>query len=418
MLQDERADKFLREIRAHPELTDPKAVMDDMLAEMAAGLRGEPSSLMMLPSYIGRLTEAPEREPAIVIDAGGTNLRRALVTFERAGAEVREHQNIAMPGTYGEITQDEFYRRIAEFVLPLTEYSRKIGFIFSYPAEITRERDAVVRYVSKELRVGGLVDSVVGLSLTGALDSLGAPDCEVTVLNDTVACMLGALPDVSGDEELAGLVVGTGVNACYNERAENIGKIPDAFDMIINTEAGGFSRLKQGEADRRLDAGTKDPGAFLFEKQVAGAYLGGLVFETARLAAERGVFSGAFAETLRVPFDTRVIDAFLAEPDRDFGGLPMDGQNRAALYTIADKIYERAAKLVSALAAAVMVKSGGGPMRIAVDGSLYRQSAVMSAKINAQTRLLLEQTGGRLISYVCPENANLKGAAAAALRQL
>lgn len=56
--------------------------------EMARGLRREPSTLMMLPSYLILGDGLPADGRAAALDMGGTNLRSALVTVERGKARV------------------------------------------------------------------------------------------------------------------------------------------------------------------------------------------------------------------------------------------------------------------------------------------------------------------------------------------
>lgn len=53
------------------------------LDEMANGLEGSNSSLKMLPTFIEFKNKIPINEPIIVIDAGGTNLRSAIVELCR-----------------------------------------------------------------------------------------------------------------------------------------------------------------------------------------------------------------------------------------------------------------------------------------------------------------------------------------------
>ena len=57
--------------------------------EMNRGLRGR-GSLRMMPSYLGVPKELPTNKPVVALDAGGTNLRIALVTFPQSGAPLVE----------------------------------------------------------------------------------------------------------------------------------------------------------------------------------------------------------------------------------------------------------------------------------------------------------------------------------------
>ncbi len=48
---------------------------DAYIADMRAGLRGEASTLMMLPSFLPGGERPRTGESVLVLDAGGTNLR-------------------------------------------------------------------------------------------------------------------------------------------------------------------------------------------------------------------------------------------------------------------------------------------------------------------------------------------------------
>jgi len=73
---------FLSRYRMNPAEIDFVALYEDIIAEMEKGLAGEHSSLEMIPTYIepGRVMRS--RGPVIVIDAGGTNFRSALVRLD------------------------------------------------------------------------------------------------------------------------------------------------------------------------------------------------------------------------------------------------------------------------------------------------------------------------------------------------
>ena len=136
-----RINNFLREISMHPDQTDLQYSMEACVLEMKKGLEGTNSSIKMIPTYISSNGTPPNGVPAITVDAGGTNLRIALVTFSE-GRPVISNMNVyPIPGSLGQISADAFFNEIADKILPLTEVSNKIGFCFSYPAEIFPNRD-------------------------------------------------------------------------------------------------------------------------------------------------------------------------------------------------------------------------------------------------------------------------------------
>lgn len=90
------------------------------IGDMENGLRGEPGSLQMLPTYITIDKEIPLEEPIIVLDAGGTNFRVATCYFDRERRPVIENfKSYPMPGTRGEISREEFFKTMAQYIKPV-----------------------------------------------------------------------------------------------------------------------------------------------------------------------------------------------------------------------------------------------------------------------------------------------------------
>ena len=64
---------------------DAESLLEEFDRQMTAGLGDTPKSLKMLPAYLGVDKPVPSEKPIIVLDAGGTNLRVAVVWFDAAG---------------------------------------------------------------------------------------------------------------------------------------------------------------------------------------------------------------------------------------------------------------------------------------------------------------------------------------------
>ena len=92
-------EEFLKARKMHTAGIDALRCCDDFLAEMTRGLNGEPSSLVMIPTYMETARELPRGRTVIALDAGGTNLRVAAVTFDADGkALVEDLTRHRMPG--------------------------------------------------------------------------------------------------------------------------------------------------------------------------------------------------------------------------------------------------------------------------------------------------------------------------------
>ena len=108
------------------------------LSEMEKGLKGESSSLRMIPAYVGVNGRVPAGAKAAVLDAGGTNFRSAVVSIP---PKVEERRNQPMPGSRSPVAEEEFYAAFAEElrrVAPFATTSR-FGWCFSYNADVTPE---------------------------------------------------------------------------------------------------------------------------------------------------------------------------------------------------------------------------------------------------------------------------------------
>ncbi len=361
---------------------DRQAMVATFISEMEKGLRGEPSSLMMIPTYVGVNGRIPEGSKAAVLDAGGTNFRGGVVTIPPA---ITDKQNQPMPGTKGEVDEETFYKAFADEVkrvLPLAT-TKKIGWCFSYPAEATPDLDAKLVHWTKNIQAPAILGQYVGKEL---LARLGGG--EIAIVNDTVATLLAAKA-TEGDKTYSsyiGFILGTGTNSAYVEKNANIAKLsgvdPDG-SMIINAESGGFDKIEQSEFDKAADRKTGNPGNHIFEKMIAGAYLGGIGLEIYKAAAKEGLFSKKAADALAGlgALETMDFDNFCASfrkegRDNVLDAIFEDADDAKMARRLGLPVFERAAVLTAVHLAAFVIKSGEGddpsaPVAINADGLTY-----------------------------------------------
>ena len=411
---------FLRSIGMHPEQTVPEAFIRTFLAEMDRGLAGQESSLKMIPTYLSAAGRPAEHERVIVIDAGGTNLRVALLEFRSGRAVVLREEKGPMPGSRGAIDADTFFSVLADRVLPFTSESDRIGFCFSYPTAMHPDGDGEIICLTKEVRVSGIEGRLIGCGLLEKLHEKGAQNhFSLVLLNDTAAGLLGGAVTLGLDPEngLAGLVLGTGFNTCYAERGTRITKLPGAKDMLINCESGNFSKTFRGQADELVDAESDDSGAYLLEKMASGAYIGRIVTKETELAAQRGLLSQAFAAPTM--FETVELDALLRGGENRVTAM-CTGSDRARLAELTESDFDRAAKLVCANVLALCLHCGGGvspekPFTVVAEGSTFYRSLLLRQKLDTYLRSIGELDDQRFVTFRRAEDATLAGAAFAAL---
>jgi hexokinase len=442
---------FARHYGFHYAVCDPATLIQDIRIDMERGLRGQSSSLPMIPAYISPIAAAPAGKTVLALDAGGTNLRAALVHFDEKGKVVAEGiRKAPMPGTRGRAAAAEFFDQIADLTVPLFEEAKDeakdiegIGFCFSYPMEITRDADGILLAFSKEVDAPEVIGQAIGQGFRDALArrKIRAPE-RIVLLNDTVATLLSGLAEIPPDGgnrrgedrygveggPAIGCILGTGFNIAYPEKnIPKIGFSSESAPGIVVCEGGTFLSRYRGILDAEYDATTKNPGAYTFEKATSGAYLGPLTLHILKQAVRDGVLrfkkSGEF---LDMPvLQTKDLNAFMYAPLAAEGPLgelfgPDERDALASLAYLASIVTGRAALFSAAMVAAAVEQMGAGydpfaPVRIAVEGTTYVVYKGMREAMEANLRTML--TAAKPRSYVISpvEQASLSGAAVAAL---
>ena len=408
---------------------DRQTLVATFLEEMERGLKGEKSSLMMIPTYVGVGGKVPAGAKVAVLDAGGTNFRGAIVSIP---PKLEEKQNQPMPGTKSEVDEETFYNAFADEVKRLKPMATvgKIGWCFSYPANATPTLDAELVRWTKNIKAPAIVGQAVGAQL---LRRLGGG--EIAIVNDTVATLLAAKA-TEGDRTYSsyiGFILGTGTNAAYVEKNTNITKLagldPDG-SMIVNAESGGFSKFPQSEFDKAVDAKSGNAGFQFLEKMISGAYLGDIGLEIYKAAAKEGMFSKKAGDAVRGlgHVETMDFDNFCASfkkegRDNVLDTVFSDPDDAKMARRLGLPVFERAATLTAIHLAAFVIKTGKGedpdsPVAINADGSTYYKTRAIPFA-DAVARELDEMLVRRRNIYyaITPQvdDAPMVGAAIAAL---
>lgn len=414
---------------------DRAALLAAFSHEMEEGLAGRPSSLKMLPSYVSPEGELRRDTPVCVLDAGGTNLRGATVEFPSGSttAKIEHKEKEQMPGATQYVAPDDFYSVFAAHVNRTMPFAKipAVGFCFSYACETSPTGDGKLLYWTKQIQAPEIIGQWVGAELARRLKPTPP---RILVLNDTVTTLLaGKTTERPGQRHSAyiGFILGTGTNTAYVERNANILKAPDAVpggSMVINAESGGFSRIAQSDFDKAMDAKTHDAGHQVFEKMIAGAYLGRLGLEVLKAAANENFFSREAAQAIQAldSLESIDLDNFCANFRNDRPN-PLDAvftndSDRAVARRLATPVFERAAILTAIHLAAFIVKTGGGidanaPVSVCIDGSTYYKTRAVSFPelVQAELDQMLKPRNIAFELTVCPDDAPMVGAAAAVL---
>ena len=417
---------FLKKHRMLPDDIIPSELAGEMAEDMRRGLRGEKSSMAMIPTYVKAGLPVPRYKPAAVLDAGGTNFRSALVTFTEDGYNTEYLRKVKMPGTDSPATWDEFISFTADQLMPFIDKTDYIGFCFSYFAKITPEIDGIVARMDKEVVIKGCVGKSIAKSLNDELERRGKSRKKIAVINDTLAVLLGgsSVLDASKYSGFAAQVSGTGTNTCCAVPIGEITKlgIPGTDRIIVNNESGLYDGIPFGDFDEELDRDSLKPGESRFEKLTAGLYLGNLSILMLKGALKEGLLSAETGRKLE-KFDSidsswpdvwsrgEKLDTVCAEEDREF----VSGICRA--------LFHRSAACMCTNIAAMLLLTGEGknkdkPVCICAEGSLVQKSRVYREKLE---ELIETEINGRmgLNAVLRPvEESTLPGAAAAVLTNL
>jgi len=430
----DKVESFLRKYGMDPKVISIERTCKAFHKEMEKGLAGRRSSLAMLPTYIEIGRPIPRDEPVIVMDAGGTNFRAATVFFGSDGKPVIENFKLSsMPGVKGEVGKKKFFSTMASYIEHVVDKSRNIGFCFSYPIEMSPNKDGRVLYFSKEIQAGEVAGEMIGENLNLAISELGyRSNKQIILLNDTVATLLAGRADAGGQtfDSYIGFILGTGTNTSYVESNNNITKKKDldpAKSQIVNVESGNFGKAPRGQVDKELDALSVKPGINIFEKMISGAYLGPLCLKTLLAAAHEGLLSTTTAANLEKikQLTTKDVNEFMHHPsagDHPLSSAVADVSQDDAMtaYYLIDRLIERAAKLTAINLSSVAIKSGRGcnpcrPLCIVAEGTTFYQLKTLKQRVEYYLKQYLEEQKHIYYEIIYVENATLIGAAIAGL---
>jgi hexokinase len=418
--------QFLAKNGLSSEAIDAETLICDFISEMEKGLSGSQSSLAMIPTYVSADKDVPINERVIVIDAGGTNLRVASIVFnEDLRVQIDDFSNYPMPGSEEEVSAPEFFGILARHLRPVLNASNKIGFCFSYPAEISPEKDGRLIKWTKEVKAPDIVGRYIGKGLLDALGTEGKGK-SIVLLNDTIATLLAGKA-ASGNVRYGsyvGFILGTGINIAYLEKNKNILKLQGldpSGTQAINVESGNFSKAPRSRIDELMDNTTDGPGEQLFEKMISGRYLLKIALSALHQAVREEVFSKPCAAWINglVELTHEQLDALIREGGT---GMPNTADfteiDRKAMRSVMDAVIQRAAKLSAVNIAAAVIKTigktVGRPVCVNIEGSVYYKTAGLRENIE---KYIKEMLGPRNIRYefVHVDRSSMIGAAIAGL---
>ncbi|CAG2117936.1 unnamed protein product, partial [Medioppia subpectinata] len=248
------------------------------------------ATIKMLITYVRDLPNNNEKGRYMALDLGGTNFRVILIDLNTKEAKM-ESEIFKIPdqlmASDGVLLFDFIADCITQFAAKhkLDTIRIALGFTFSFPCVQYGLSQAKLVTWTKGFRCPNVVNRDVVKLLKEALKrkshvSNAFVDI-VALINDTTGTLMSCAhknPDCN-----VGLIVGTGTNACYIEKLENIEKWPSNYgepnQVVINTEWGAFGDNNvidwlRTKWDKEIDSKSVNKGKQAFEKMVSGLYLG------------------------------------------------------------------------------------------------------------------------------------------------
>lgn len=304
-----------------------------------------------------------------------------------------------------------------------------MGFTFSFPVRQTSIASGDLIKWTKGFSIEDTVGEDVVGELTKAMERIGLDMRVAALVNDTIGTLAGGR--YHNKDVIAAVILGTGTNAAYVERAHAIpkwhGLLPKSGEMVINMEWGNFrsSHLPLTEYDEALDTESLNPGEQIFEKIISGMYLGEIVRRVlCRMAEEADFFGDTVPPKLKIPFILRTPHMSAmhhdTSPDLRVVGKKLKDileisntslKMRKVVVELCDIVATRGARLSAAGIVGILKKLGRDTVRdgekqksvIALDGGLFEHYTKFSACMQSTVKDLL---GEEVSETVVIEHSN------------
>lgn len=356
------------------------------------------ASVKMFPTFVRDVPDGTEQGKFLALDLGGTNFRVLSIDLDgeqfNMMNEIYEIPQSIMLGS-GEQLFDHIAECLSHYLeqLGLTHRTLPLGFTFSFPCIQKGLTSAILVGWTKGFNCAGVQGEDVVQLLREAVKRRRNVEIDVVaVVNDTTGTLMSCAH--KNRDCRVGLIVGTGTNACYMERLENVetwtGDLNDPQQVIINTEWGAFGDNRcldflRTPVDHQIDECSLNKGKQLFEKMISGMYMGEVARRIVVQLANNGLmFKGKLSEKFQTPyaFKTKYVSNVESDPKGKNNEtkivLQKMGMNEATdedceiLKLVCTRVSTRAAHLVSAAVATILNKIKRPSTTVGVDGSVYR----------------------------------------------
>lgn len=358
----------------------------------------------MLPTFVFGWPTGKETGKYLSLDLGGTNVRVCLVHLKGEGKFEITQSKYRLTDEQKQEDGSKLFDFCAENVEEFVQkhYSEEerngepisLGFTFSYPTiQNAIDHGELIRW-TKGFGNPNTEGHDCADMLRKSLERRKVPVELKSIINDTTGTLI-ASNYVERDTKIA-CIFGTGCNAAYMEHIGEIPKIkhlnlPQDDDMAINCEYGAFDSFKpqylpRTKYDEYIDMHSNKPKEQVFEKMIAGLYLGEIFrLILCDLVDEGVLFLGQETYKIEKPFsfDTAFLSLIETDPTDElltvmglfkyFFGLETEIEERKFFRKLSRSIGTRSARLSACGISAIVKKmdyTKDGCM-VGCDGSLY-----------------------------------------------
>ncbi|GAB2226770.1 hypothetical protein Droror1_Dr00008560 [Drosera rotundifolia] len=445
-----------------------RQVVDAMAVEMHAGLASEGGSkLKMLLTFVDKLPSGSEKGIYYALDLGGTNFRVLRVHLGGRRSNILRHEieQKPIPQHLLTSTSEDLFDFIAsslkQFVNsedqsddPSSPSRRELGFTFSFPMRQRSLTSGFLLKWTKAFSIKDMNEKDLSELLQRAMTKVGLDMRVAALVNDTVGTL--AVGHYNDEDTVAAVIIGTGTNACYLERADAIikcqGLLTSTGSMVVNMEWGNFwsSHLPRTQYDIELDSESRNPNEQGFEKMISGMYLGDIVRRVIlRMSQESDLLGPASMRlSMTFSFGTQLMAAMHQDdtPDlievarilNDELGIPDASLKvRKLIVNVCDVVTKRAACLAAAGIVGILKKIGrdgsggvaagrvkgpGGSAKlrrsvVAIEGGLYTGYAFFREYLNEAVAEILGEEVAPYVTLTVTEDGSGIGAALLAASQ-
>lgn len=426
-----------------------KRISELLQREMETGLHttAEDCNVPMLPSFITRHPSGQERGEYLGLDLSGSYIRVYLVTLHGQGRISTRQLKYTVKDKLKRGPISKLIDFMAECVDAFLTFVNKgdsrhpldLGLCMSFPLHQTALNNAYVLRWTKDFEITGASGKNIVELLQTSFRRREIPVNVKAAINGASGCLLAH--SYRSLDTLLSCTVSTGTNAAYWEKVSDIKKLPPNSitnpdeETCVNTEWGSFGDTKSETIphtfyDIRVNRQSVNPGVHVFEKMVAGLYIGEIVrLILVDFTDRRLIFDAQYSTELNKAYNFE--STYMSAIERDETSELEDTKHllenvmnlssttlndRKMVKRICEMVGKRAARLIAAGMSAIISKRNAleAGLSISVEGTIYEFYPNFPDRVNTALQELYGDNVER-INIGITRDGNGIGAALAAM---